>query len=161
MDNIIIFCAKYLVALPVLIFIWVWLKQSKDHKIQLAAAIIAAGIIAVIIDKITGKLYFDPRPFVSQHVKPLITHAADNGFPSEHTILATTLAGVLYFYSRRLSIATLVLAIIIGSARVAAHVHSPIDIIGGLAIGLIAAWLGQQLSRKFAKVPVSKTKKAN
>ena len=42
-----------------------------------------------------------PRPFVVQHVAPLFPRDADNGFPSDHTLLATFFAVCVFFYSRK------------------------------------------------------------
>lgn len=148
MDNVIIFCAKYLIIFVVLIFIWAWLKAPRRLKEQMAAAIVLAGIIAGILDKIAGKLYYDPRPFVSHHVTPLVSHAADNGFPSEHTILSFTIAAVLYFYRPKMGYLAFGLAALVAFGRMAAHVHSPIDIIGGIAIGLVAAVAGNYLAKR-------------
>jgi len=148
MDNVIIFCAKYLIIGVVIIFIWAWLKAPIKYKKQMAVALIIAGIIAGIIDKIAGKLYFDPRPFVTHHVTPLVSHAADNGFPSEHTLLCFTIATVLYFYRPKLSYLAFGLAALVGFGRIAAHVHSPIDIIGGIAIGLAAGGFGYYFSTR-------------
>lgn len=149
MDNLIIFGAKYLIALPVLIFAWFWFKQAKQLKLQLGWAVVAAGFLAGLADKISSKLYYDPRPFVTHHLTPLVSHAADNGFPSEHTLLAVTLATVMYFYDKRIGAATAVIAVLIGASRVAAHVHSPIDIIGSLAMAALAGWIGVSIARRW------------
>lgn len=154
MDQMIIFCAKYLFIFVVLVFIWAWLQAPLTYKKQMAAAIVIAGIAAGIMDKISGKLFYDPRPFVTHHVTPLVSHAADNGFPSEHTILTFTIAAVLFFYRPRLSYLTFLLAALVGIGRVAAHVHSPIDILGGIIIGLITGYAGYYLAGKF--LPVKK-----
>lgn len=147
MDSIVTFCAKYLVIAVVLIWAFAWVKASRKYKFEITLATALAVIIAAIIDKIAGKLYYDPRPFVSHHVTPLFRHAADNGFPSEHTLFSVTIAASLFFYRPKLGVLAFVIAIIVGSARVAAHVHSPIDIIGGIVIGLIAGWVGYFLAR--------------
>lgn len=149
MDNLIIFGAKYLIILPVLIFAWFWFKQSKPLKLQLGWAFVAAGLLAGLADKIGSKLYYDPRPFVTHHLTPLVSHAADNGFPSEHTLLAATLATLIYFYDKKIGTATAVLAILIGASRVAAHVHSPIDIIGSLLMAALAGWIGVSIARRW------------
>jgi len=151
MDSIIVFGAKYLFVFVVLVFCWGWLKANRSYKIQMAAAIIAAGIVAAILDKIAGKLYYDPRPFVTHHITPLVAHAADNGFPSEHTLFTFTVAAVLYFYRPRLSYLAFGLALLVGISRVAAHVHSPIDIIGGLVMGIAAGWAGYFLAARYVK----------
>lgn len=142
MDSIIIFCAKYLIGFIVLLFGWSWLRTARSKKVEMASAVIIAGVLALAIARITSKLYYDPRPFVSGNVRPLIQHAADNGFPSDHTLLSATLTGVLYFYNRTWAGAALLLTLAIGLARILAHVHSPIDILGSLVIGTAAAYAG-------------------
>jgi undecaprenyl-diphosphatase len=156
MDSIIIFCAKYLFIAVVLIYAWAIYQASPRHRKALAISLIAAGIAAVILDKAAGKLYYDPRPFVSHNVKPLIAHSADNGFPSEHSLFSMTLAAALYFYRRKLGMAAALLAIIVGIARVAAHVHSPIDIIGGVVLGAAAGYIGFRTAERYSDRPVKR-----
>jgi undecaprenyl-diphosphatase len=78
----------------------------------------------------------DPRPFVTQHVAPLFPHAPDNGFPSDHTLASMFLAVCALFYSTRW-----------GGARIAAHVHSPIDILGAIALAIMAALITRPAAR--------------
>lgn len=151
MDSIIIFCAKYLFIFVALIFAWAWLRADRKHKYHMTIALILAGATAAILDKVSGRLYYDPRPFVTHHVTPLVSHAADNGFPSEHTMFCFTVAAVLYFYRPKLSYLAFGVAIAVGIGRVAAHVHSPIDIIGGIIIGLLAGWAGRSLALILAR----------
>lgn len=159
MHTLIIFGAKYLFIIVALIFCAVWLQASRFHKKQMAAAIILAGVIAGIIDKISGKLYYDPRPFVTHHVTPLVSHAADNGFPSEHTLFTFAVATVLYFYRPRLSYLVFALAALVGISRVAAHVHSPIDIFGGMVIGVISGCAAQWLTLRYLPEDKAESKK--
>jgi undecaprenyl-diphosphatase len=97
--------------------------------------------------KVAGRLWTDPRPFVVDHIVPLISHPADNGFPSDHTALATAVAAVVLLWHRRAGAALLVLAVLIGTARVGAHVHHWPDIIAGFAIGVVCAALGGLAAR--------------
>jgi undecaprenyl-diphosphatase len=150
-DSLIIFGAKYLFVFVVLIYAVAWLQADRQFKIRMAWALIAAGVVAALLDKIAGKLYYDPRPFVTHHLTPLVSHAADNGFPSEHTLFTMTIASVLFFYRPKLSYLAFGLALLVGIARVAAHVHSPIDIAGAIILGLIAGWAGYQLSQYIVK----------
>jgi undecaprenyl-diphosphatase len=145
MDSFIIFGAKYLFLLVPFLWVVAWYQASIRYKRELPLSALAAIVIAAIADKIAGKLYYDPRPFVNSHVTPLITHAADNGFPSEHTLFSAAIAGSLIFYRPKLGAAALAVALIVGICRVAAHVHSPIDIAGGLLIGLAAGYGGSYL----------------
>lgn len=125
-----------------------WALASVKSKKQLIITVILAGVAALLLDKLAGALYFHHRPFVTDNISPLIPHGDDNGFPSEHTLLASTLATVFYFYRRRLGIALFLLAILIGTGRVLAHVHWSIDVIGGLVLGIIAGWAGHILAKK-------------
>lgn len=148
MDSLIIFGAKYLFIIVALIYALAWAQANRKYKIQMAIAIILAGIISLIIDKIAGKLYYDPRPFVTHHIKPLVAHIADNGFPSEHTIFTMAVSAVLVFFRPKLGVLSFVLAVLVGVSRVAAHVHSPIDIVGGALIGIAAGLAGYYLTEK-------------
>ena len=148
MHSLIIFGAKYLFVAVILLWLIAWLQAGRRLKMHMVSSTIIGLIIAAILDKIGDKLYYDPRPFVTHHIQPLVAHAADNGFPSEHTLFSATLAAAIFFYRPRYGILTFIIALIVGASRVAAHVHSPIDIIGGALIGALAGWLGYLISSK-------------
>lgn len=148
MDNLIIFCAKYLIFILVLVVFLIWLKAAAKIRWQFAAAVVLAGVTAFALSKIIGALYYHPRPFMVQNIQPLISHGYDNGFPSDHTLLAMTLSTVVYYYRRRLAAGLFGLTLLVGIGRVLAHVHSPLDILGGLILGAFAGWAGYQLAKK-------------
>lgn len=147
MHYFIIICAKYVLFLVVLLWAAAWLLLPKAARFQFTIATIIAGITALILSRIAGKVYFDPRPFVSQHVAPLIPHAADNGFPSDHALLTMTLTAITYFFNKKMAAAMLVLTILVGAGRVLARVHSPLDIAGGWVFGIIGALVGLYVGR--------------
>lgn len=148
----IIFGAKYLFVAVILIVAYVWLRQSKRRKLEMALAVILAGTIAFVASRIAGKLYYDPRPFLTHNVKPLVPYSGDNGFPSDHSLLSMTLAAAAYFYSRKWSLAAGAIAVIVGVSRVLAHVHSPVDILGAWAISIVAAAVAYGLLKRPAIV---------
>jgi membrane-associated phospholipid phosphatase len=75
----------------------------------------------------------------SDGTPPLFAHSGDpNGFPSDHTLLASFLAFGVYRYSKKAGYALMVVAVLIGWARVAAHVHHAVDIIGSIAVTALA-----------------------
>jgi len=147
MDNLIIFCAKDVIVLVVLGWVLTMWRIRKNLRLQFFVATVVAGVVALVLSRIASKLYYDPRPFVSQHIKPLIDHAADNGFPSDHALFTMTLTAVTYFYSRKLAGLMLIGTILVGAARVLAHVHSPLDIAAGWLIGCIGAAAGYYVAR--------------
>jgi undecaprenyl-diphosphatase len=149
MDSIVVFGAKYLFLLVIVFWILAWRQAAGSHKKQLVWATIFALILAAILDKIVSKLYYDPRPFVTHHIAPLITHTADNGFPSEHTLFSMTIAATLLFFRPKLGMVAIAAALLVGIARVAANVHSPIDIAGGALIGFAAGYTGYWIALSF------------
>ncbi len=164
MNSIIIFCAQYFIVLVVLGIAIAWLRSSRKAKLQFAVTTIVAGLIALALSRVAAALYYDPRPFVSEHVVPLIKHAADNGFPSDHALLTMTLTATAYFFSKKTAGALLILTIIVGVARVLAKVHSPLDIVGAWVIGIassaVAYYLVRWLFRHYNKVPDNQNEKA-
>lgn len=140
MQNLlIIFGAKYLIAAIVLISIYFFWKQSKPARKQIlifAAIVLPVSYVAA---KISSLFYFDARPFVVENFVPLIEHARDNGFPSDHTLLGGALAAVTFFFNRKVGTILFVLTVLMGASRVLAGVHHAVDIIGSLLITAIVA----------------------
>src|SRR5438067_2427841 len=99
MDSLIIFLAKDLFVAVVLVWLLAYFLVERAKRREFVLTLILAGIIAIVISRISSKLYFHPRPFVTQHIQPLIAHdPSDNGFPSDHTLLVMTITTALYFY---------------------------------------------------------------
>ena len=149
MNSVIIFCASYLYLLVIVGIGIAWLRTTKNLKAQFIVATVLAGAVGFILTRIASKLYYEPRPFVTQHIKPLIAHAADNGFPSDHALLTMTLTTIAYFYNRKIALAMLLLTVIVGAARVLAKIHSPLDIWAGWLFGVIGAAAGYYIVRHF------------
>lgn len=138
MTQFIIFSAQYL---HLIIFgiavIFVLLKLSENIK-QIFAVGIGASFIALAMDKILNQFIQSPRPFVVEKITPLFSHIADNGFPSEHTLFAMVVAGVIFIYHRNAGILIGVLGLWVGLARVISKVHHFTDILGSVVIAILA-----------------------
>lgn len=155
MNTAIVAMAEYGIFLAAVIALGVWLRVSRAEKLPLAVqAVIGVGL-AVVLAKASGYLWTNPRPFVVDHLPPLLPHAADNGFPSDHSAVAAAAATVVTLYRRVAGLWLWVLALLIGGARVLARVHHWPDIIGGLAVGAlsvgIAVLIAGPLLRRFAR----------
>ena len=136
MDSIIIFTANYVFLVSILIAGIYWLLTPKQRKIYIAKLTVITFPLAYIVSKILGEFIYDPRPFVVEHIKPLITHAPDNGFPSDHTLLTATIASIIFVYNKKLGILLYTISLAIGVSRVLAQIHHPLDIIGSFGIGI-------------------------
>lgn len=146
MNLLIIFIAKYLYLLPIayLGFILIFSKfRKKIVKVSLLAF-----PIALTLTKLLGYITNDPRPFVVEHIQPLITHAADNGFPSDHTVLTMTIAVIIFSFNKRFGVVLAFISVIIGISRVLAKVHHPIDIIGGIGVAMVSVAFSWYILKK-------------
>lgn len=151
MHETVIIIAKYFIVLAVLIAFAVWLRVSTPQKKRFIVLAVLGGIFSLALAKLGSKLYSDPRPFVAGHFTPYFSHAPDNGFPSDHTLLTSFLAFTTWRFSRLSGTAVLALAVLIGASRVIAGVHHWLDIAGSIVIAFIGVWLAGLLVNRFLK----------
>lgn len=136
MDTVAVFITQYLYLFVLLISaIFFFLQPRKIQRSLIVCGVIIA-LLAYIASRIAGLLYFDPRPFVVGHFIPLIAHAPDNGFPSDHVLLTGAIAMVIWFYNKKLSAILWAVALLIGWARIYGGIHHVADIAGSIAIVL-------------------------
>lgn len=149
MTDIVVWCASYLLWVLVAGFaaIW-WLAEDRRGKVTLAlAAVLGVAVVGVLI-LVAGALHTDPRPFVANpSIHPLIAHAPDNGFPSDHSAAAGLIATLIALRHRWYGAAMAIGAVAIAAARVAAHVHHVQDVAAGLALGAVAALVAYAAAR--------------
>lgn len=160
MNSVIVAVAQYLLFFIMAAAAAIWLYLPRHDKLGLAVQAIVSLVIVVVLIKVVAGLHADPRPFVvDPSIRPLFAHPADNGFPSDHTALAATVAILVLIYRRWLGALLLVAAIVVGAARMAAHVHHGQDIVAGLliaalAVGIASAtwrWLRPHLPRRLTE----------
>lgn len=119
--------------------IYLWIIDGRVKK-EVALHGSLAAIVAYAISEIVKHFYFDPRPFVINHLPIFtLTKPLDNSFPSGHTAIAFAIAITIWLHNKKIGAVFLVVAIIIGLARVWANVHWPIDIAGGAILGTVVA----------------------
>jgi undecaprenyl-diphosphatase len=151
MHLLIAFVGRYFIIVSALVAVVFWLRLGRKDKIALGWRVIVGGVLAEGLAQIAGHLYYDTRPFVTEHVVPLIAHAPDNGFPSDHALLASFLGFVVLAYSRGVGLVLLLLAVLIGWARVAAHIHHPIDVVGSFVLAAVSVAIVQVGAREIQR----------
>lgn len=141
MESIIIFFGTkgHLIVIggALLGFVFVTAKQ----RITLFYKALIALPLAFLTGRFLSQIIDSPRPFVVENITPLIDHVADNGFPSEHTLLVVTVALLVYTEHRALGILLAVIAILVGLARIVANVHHGIDVVGSIVIAFVSVML--------------------
>lgn len=148
-EDIVIFTAEHLHFIVVAIAGFVFLGyRFRNLQKQIVLTAIISGVLALGIDKLLNQLIDSPRPFVVDGIVPLFSHVADNGFPSEHTLFATVIAGIVFLYQRKIGSLLLLFALLIGIARIFAGVHHLKDVLGGIFIAVLAVYVAQQIVSK-------------
>ena len=134
-DELARIASDYLVLFGAFMLAWLYLRQ-RSLRTFIAAGL--AAVVAVGIAGLISQVEYVPRPFVAEHFIPLIKHAADSSFPSDHLAALGAVCGATWFAARRLSAATAVVAAVVAFARVYVGVHWVTGVAAGFGLGVIA-----------------------
>lgn len=150
--SLIIFCASYLYLVILIIGLVSFLRQTWKKKVAFLKLLIPTSVIAYLLGKLTSHIISSPRPFIVEHIKPLIHAATDNGFPSDHMLLSVTVALVVFNFNKKVGTLLILLACLVGSARVLAHVHHLQDVIGSTVIAIFALGITMLVLKKVGQI---------
>ncbi len=146
---------------------WQWTTRLGDTTLVLALSLVVAvrrpeAFWALLVAALFGILYARGLKPLVDAVRPPGVYGLDafhlvgpgytrDSFPSGHTLTAFTFVGVLAAFARARTPRVLLLLVgaLIGLSRVAVGVHWPMDVLGGAAGGLLAAWLGVRVSHRW------------
>ncbi len=141
MDNLVIFLATYVYLFEIAIMLFYFFGQSRSIQKSIILLSVIFFPLAYFIAQIIAVFYFDPRPFVVGNFTPLISHAPDNGFPSDHMLLTSTIASILYVYNKKIGIVAWIIALVVGLSRVYTGIHHLTDIIGSIVVAIVSLWV--------------------
>ena len=147
LDWLGIFLASYLNYFLILIAIFLLIKEKNRRQriyffcLAALSVILARGIITEII----RLFYYRPRPFLVLQIQPLVNHDITASFPSGHATAYFALALAIFYFNRKWGWRCLILALLIGLARIFVGFHWPLDILTGALIGLGSAFLIRKL----------------
>lgn len=137
--------------------IWIFIAVlmlvfPKTRKCGIAAAVTL--ILCLICGNMILKpLIARPRPYMLDESIKIITYISDDfSFPSGHTYSSVASAIVIQRYIKgKFSVFAWVLAVMITFSRLYLQMHFPTDILGGVALGTIAAVCGIKTADKTYK----------
>jgi undecaprenyl-diphosphatase len=138
-----IFCAQYLIAVSAVCALAVVVFRlrgaSRRRIVSYVVMVVLIFGISFVIARIATAVYHDPRPFVVDHTKPYISHPADNGFPSDHALLAAAIVAAVSLVDVWLALPFVVLAGFVDWGRVASRLHHVTDVVASTVIVAVVA----------------------
>ena len=137
--------AMWGIVLPLLLVVIVTIRRGA-WNIDIACGALG-GLATIAFVKLSAARFYEQRPFLVEHVKPLVAHAADNAFPSDHLAACGLAFGYLWPRSKTSAVLALLAAVAIAAARVLAHLHYIQDVVFGFAFGLAGALVGAWAAR--------------
>ena len=114
-------------------------QQQRNRRAVLAATL--GTLLGNMLLKIVNLLYFRPRPFAGQAVNLLFYQPTDSSFPSNAATIGFAIAAGVWFHNRSWGFGLFFIAGLFGLSRIFGGVHFPLDIVGGVGLGCLAAWL--------------------
>ncbi|MHB8575484.1 MAG: phosphatase PAP2 family protein [Dehalococcoidia bacterium] len=149
--DLTIFAAKYLVFVTVvptaaILAVRLWSRP----RVWVLRWTLAAGLLLVLsyaLAQLGSAVYNDPRPFITSHVPPLIPHAPDNGFPSDHALLAAALVAVVALVDVWWALPIAVLAVLVDWGRVGSGLHHVVDVVGSSVLVALATLVAFGIAR--------------
>jgi membrane-associated phospholipid phosphatase len=120
-----------------------WIRR---HPERMWGGLLGALVMFIILHSVK-KLTGQPRPLavLPEEIVTIIGPGLrTRAFPSGHTATMALYAGILAMTTRRRPVVALAagLAILVGASRMVVGVHWPADVLAGLALGWLSAWVG-------------------
>lgn len=154
LDGLMVFFARYCEWF-LLFFLVLFLLKERRRFFSLFLGFALSGFISRLVITESIRHFFPvDRPFVNYQVNLLLHHAATPSFPSGHAAFYFALAFYVFFINKKAGTFFLLGALLISFARVFVGIHWPLDILVGMAVGILSAvliyWLQNRLQKKFS-----------
>lgn len=147
------FFANGIIYLLLLGTLTIYVQKRKIVTWDILLRVVLLCIVSFCIAKIASHMISDPRPFMEEHFTPVIHVSSDNGFPSDHTLLAAALVGIVSFVARKRVPLFVIGLILVIAGRLGIGAHHTLDILGSLCIVAIVYGLLHFLPQRWT-VPI-------
>jgi len=155
MIDLATFVAKDLISIvPALVAIlWLWgPRRQVGAQRQLVIKIAMALGVSLLASWLLGHIFPHDRPFVDHVGYNFLHHAADDSFPSDHGTVIFTFALAFVCWHRLWSgLVLMAVALAVAWSRIYLGVHWPLDMLGGLMVGMMGCLSAQILWNLFGE----------
>ena len=145
-----LFVSNFLIYLFIIIALAFPLIKHRDFFYSILVG--GTGFMAFIVSYIIKNIFMVPRPFITDHIIPLVVESGYS-FPSSHVTVISALSVVIWKINHKLGYLFFVFTIFVAFSRMIIGVHYPIDVIAGMffgiIIGLLALWF-YKITKQFA-----------
>ena len=148
MDAVIIFGATYLIVF-VALGSALALAFAGERRARLVYTLAVALPLGYALARLAGVFFAHNPPFAEQGFEPLVPHAVDNSFPSDHVVVGGVFASLAFLTDRRFGLALWALTLLVGLSRALAGLHYGIDVLASVLLALAAVWVAHRALRSF------------
>ncbi len=130
-------------------------KESSEH-VNVRRIMGISMLLSLLLNFICGNLIIKnivqrPRPYtVDTSVVPLI-FPSEYSFPSGHTSSSFTAACAIFLNHKKAGIVAFAMAAMIAFTRLYLFVHYPTDVLGGIVLGVICAFVVRYVVKTFIR----------
>jgi membrane-associated phospholipid phosphatase len=139
--QVMMFCAAYLVF--VMGAIWLGVALWRHERLTWAAVMrfVVIVVVAYAAAKVLNHVVLDTRPYLVTHTQPLISVSRDNGFPSDHVLLAAAMTATLWWLDRRVLLLFALGTLLVMAGRLGVGAHHTLDVAGSVVIVAVVTLL--------------------
>lgn len=122
---------------------------KKKDRLLVLLLLIWVGIVNNLVVDFLKELIARPRPFVTlEGVRLLVGKGSSYSMPSGHVANCFAVAGVFWWYTKKIWVWIVATGLIVGFSRIYNGVHYPSDVLVACIIGWFIGWGGTWLSDK-------------
>ncbi len=145
LDYLMVFVTTDLIYILFLAVLILGIKGGVKEKRSFLLILVGLPIAFLLI-KLIHLILFEPRPFVTFNLLPIVSESADSAsFPSRHVTMAAVVAFAYTYFKSKWALFFLFIMLLIGVSRVYVGVHYPLDIVGGFTVGAISLTLAKSV----------------
>ncbi|WP_242634562.1 undecaprenyl-diphosphatase [Bacillus timonensis] len=141
LDVPMIMIGSYALYFLIFVVIFYLFKKGEQNRIMVMSSLLSVGI-AVLLGRVAGMVHSNNQPFAElPNVNQLVEKAVNNSFPSDHTMIFFAVCFSFFLFKKPGRYLWMVLACLVGFARIWVGVHYPGDILVGAILAIFAALL--------------------